>query len=67
MRQGRPNDLERELAATVLMEAAFNRDEEVCRKYGISRRTLQRYRRELETERLLAGAVARAKAAFDRV
>ena len=66
MRKGKPNDLERELAATALFEAAFSSDEEVCRKYDISRRTLQRYRRDLATDRLLAGAVARKKAAFDR-
>jgi hypothetical protein len=66
MRKGRPNDLERDLAATALVEAAFNPDEEVCRRYGISRRTLQRYRRQLPMDRLLAGAVARKKAALDR-
>jgi hypothetical protein len=57
MCKGRPNDLGRELAMTALVEAAINPDEEVCRRYGITRRTLQRYQRESPTNRLTMQAL----------
>lgn len=50
-----------ELAATVLLEAAYTTDEVACAKYGISVRTLQRWRKDLLTNDELAGFVATKK------
>lgn len=59
--------LDRELAATVLIEAAYTTDDKACSKYGISVRSLQRWRRQLaDGDPELAGFVATKKAAFDR-
>ena len=56
----------RELAAVALVEAAFKTDAEACGKFGISLRTLQRYRRQLQEDPELAGIVATKKALLDR-
>lgn len=59
--------LDRELAATALLDAAYTTDEKACAKYGISLRSLQRWRRQLsEGDPELAGCVATKKAAFDK-
>jgi hypothetical protein len=64
MTKGR--DLDLEVIATVLVEAPFAREDKVvCDKYGISLRSLQRYRQRLLTDPELAGLVANKKRAFD--
>ena len=58
--------LNKELAAEVLLTAIFTTDEEACQKYGVSLRSLQRWRRQLaDGDPELAGCVATKKAAFD--
>ena len=57
--------LNKELAATALLEAAYTTDEMVCERYGISRRSLQRWRKALGTDNELAQSVATKKAAMD--
>jgi len=59
--------LKRELAATVIIAAAFTTDEKACRQYGVSVRSLQRWRRQLaDGDPELAGFVATKKEAFDK-
>ncbi len=55
-----------DFAATLLLEAVYSTDEDACKKYGASERTLQRYRVRLATDPILAGIVATKKAEFDR-
>jgi hypothetical protein len=58
--------LDRELAAATLLDAAYTTDEKACSKYGVSLRSLQRWRRQLaDGDPELAGFVATKKAAFD--
>jgi hypothetical protein len=58
--------LDRELAATVLLDAAYTTDDKACAKYDVSIRSLQRWRRQLaDGDPALAGFVATKKAAFD--
>lgn len=60
--------LNKELAAEVLLTAIFTTDEQACQKYGVSLRTLQRWRRKfVDGDPELAGCVATKKAAFDAV
>jgi len=60
-------NLNRELAASALLEAAYTTDEKACAKYGVSVRSLQRWRQQLaEGDPELAGFVATKKAAFDK-
>jgi hypothetical protein len=54
-----------ELAATVLIEALFTTDGEACVKYGITARTLRRYRQRLAKDQNLAQLVKEKKAALD--
>jgi hypothetical protein len=60
--------LNKELAASVLFDAIYTTDEQACQKYGVSVRSLQRWRRLLADgdDPELAGCVATKKAAFDR-
>ncbi len=59
--------LNKEFAATVLLEAIYATDETACQKYGVSVRSLQRWRRLLaDGDPELAGSVATKKVAFDR-
>jgi hypothetical protein len=60
-------DLDKEFAATVLLEAAYTTDAIVCQKYGISLRTLQRYRKALSESEELTQFVATKKAALDEL
>src|SRR5687768_13424263 len=61
-----PASLDRELAAAALLDAAYTTDEKTCAKYGISLRSLQRWRQQLANgDPELAGSVATKKAAFD--
>jgi transposase-like protein len=58
--------LNKELAAEVLLTAIFTTDEQACQKYGVSLRSLQRWRRQLaDGDPELAGSVATKKAAFN--
>lgn len=60
-------NLNRELAAATLLDAAYTTDERACAKYGVSVRSLQRWRRQLaDGDPELAGFVATKKAAFDK-
>lgn len=55
-----------DLAAAVLVEAAFTTDAAACAKYGVSERSLQRWRQMLaHGHDLLAGCVATKKKALD--
>jgi hypothetical protein len=56
----------RELAAAVLIEAAFRSDADSCSKYGVSLRSLQNYRRRLHEDPELAAIFNTKKALFDR-
>lgn len=59
-------NLNKELAATVLLDAAYTTDDKACAKYGTSLRSLQRWRRQFaDGDPELAGSVATKKAAFD--
>jgi hypothetical protein len=58
--------LNKELAAEVLLAAIFTTDEQACQKYGVSLRSLQRWRRLLvDGDPELAGCVAIKKQVFD--
>lgn len=61
-----PAEINRELAATVLIEAAYTTDEKACQKYGVSIRSLQRWRKSLASDPVLAGFVATKKEAVDK-
>lgn len=62
-----PPSLNRELAGTVLVSAAFTTDDQACEQYGVSLRSLQRWRRQLaDGDPELAGIVSTKKAAFDK-
>lgn len=57
----------KELAATVLIEAAYIGDEKACERYGLALRSLQRYRKALaEGDTELAEFVAKKRKAFDQ-
>lgn len=47
-----------ELAAVVLLEAAYKNDEDACRKYGVSLRSLQNWRRRLHEDKEFAAIFA---------
>lgn len=53
-----------ERAATILAETAFSDDQVVCRKYGITDRTLRRYRERLLTDPRLSAFVREKQAAL---
>jgi hypothetical protein len=59
------SELDIEVVAAVLVEAPFTTDDAVCKKYGISVRSLQRYRQRLLTDPRLADLVATKKDVFD--
>jgi hypothetical protein len=58
--------INKELAATVLLEAAYTTDEKACARYDVSVRSLQRWRRSLASDPDLAGLVHTKKEAFDK-
>jgi hypothetical protein len=60
-----PSDDQR---SKILLEAVASTDEKVCKKYGITLRTLQRYRRKFVTtgDAKLTQAVAENKAKLDK-
>jgi len=58
--------LEYDRTATILVEAAYYGDHETAHRWGISERTIQRYRQRLQNDDKLAEFVARKKAAFER-
>lgn len=60
-----PATINRELAATVLVETLFTTDEKACEKYDVSVRTLRRWRAMLPTDPVLASFVRTKKAALD--
>jgi hypothetical protein len=58
--------LNKEVVATVLIDAVYTTDEQACQNYGVSVRSLQRWRRRLfDGDPELAGLVATKKAARD--
>lgn len=57
----------KDLAASVLIEAAFQNDDKAAAKYGISLRTVRNYRCRLQTDPELAAIFQTKKAIFDRV
>lgn len=60
------SDERREFAARLLFESAFATDAEVARKYGITERTINNYRRRLGEDMLLAGLVAAKRREFEK-
>ncbi|HYE73542.1 MAG TPA: hypothetical protein VEF04_09425 [Blastocatellia bacterium] len=58
----------KEFQATVLVEALFTTDQKVCEKYGVSERSLRRWRNAFAfgTDQELAACVHTKKEAFDR-
>ena len=54
-----------DLAACVLIEALFTTDAEACKKYGITERTLHRYRQRLVEDSVLEHLFAEKKRALD--
>lgn len=54
-----------ELAASILLAALFTNDEEACAKYGITTRTLRRYRQKQAEDPKLNDLVAAKKRLFD--
>lgn len=58
--------LNKEVAAEALLAAMFTTDEQATQKYGVSLRSLQRWRQQLAAgDPVLAGFVATKKAALD--
>ncbi len=60
-----PAELDKDFAATVLLEAVYTTDECAAKKYGVSIRFLQRWRKQLASDEVLAGFVATKKKALD--
>jgi hypothetical protein len=58
-------ELDKNLIATVIVEALYTTDERACKKYGISTKSLQRYRKQLATDDELSSCVHTKKAALD--
>jgi hypothetical protein len=57
----------KEFMAQVLVEAVYTTDADVMRRYGVSERSLQRWRRMLaDGDPVLAGFVATKRAALDK-
>ena len=56
-------DLDR--AATIIVEAAYYGDPDTAERWGISERTIQRYRARLDEDDELSSIVARKKTAFE--
>ena len=54
-----------EVAARILAEAEFAPDKVVCERYGITTRTLQRYRVQMADDPTLSALVASQKAALE--
>jgi hypothetical protein len=59
------NELDNELAATVLFEAMYTTDEKAANRYGVGVRSIQRWRARLATDPILAGVFASKKRLFD--
>ena len=60
------SSLNREMAATVLMEAAYTTDEMACAKWGVHVRTLQRWRKLSTEDDVLAQLIREKQAAFNK-
>lgn len=58
--------IDREFAAQVLIEAVYTTDERACQKYGISERTLRRYRAAMAKDSELSAFVRIKKQALDK-
>lgn len=54
-----------DLAAAILVEAAFNGDQAASEHWGISIRSIQRYRAKLGKDKKLASSVADKKKVFE--
>jgi hypothetical protein len=61
-----PKELDKELAATVILEACYTTDEKAAARHGVSIRSLQRWRRRFASDPVLAGIVATKKKALDQ-
>lgn len=55
-----------EFAATVLIAAVYTSDAVACQQYGVTERTLQRYRKRLSEDPKLSELVATKKALLDK-
>lgn len=58
--------LNRELAATVLLEAMYTTDELACKKYDVDERTLRRWRKSLTEDLALADILRQKQEAFNK-
>lgn len=65
-RRKKKTDERRELAARVLFEAGFMTDVEAGAKFGVCERTVRKYRRQMDSDPLLAGLVAQKRREFER-
>lgn len=59
-------EINKELAATVILEAAYTTDEIAIKKYGVSLRSLQRWRKSLSEDLALADVVRQKQEEFNR-
>ena len=62
-----PAEINKEFAATILIEAAYTNDRATCEKYDISERTLRRYRQAIAKDEVLAAFVRTKKIAIDNL
>lgn len=58
--------INKELAATVLLEALYTTDEIACQRYGIDVRTLQRYRKALVEDAELVDIMRQKQEEFNK-
>lgn len=61
----KPN-FNKEFAATLLLEAILTTDEQACKKYGVTDRTLRNYRKRLATDQEFSAFFHTKKRIFDR-
>lgn len=61
-----PAQLSKDLVATLLVESLYTSDDAACARYGVSTKSLQRYRAALPDDPELSGIVATKKAVFDK-
>jgi hypothetical protein len=58
-------EIDREFAASVIVEAIYTSDEHAAKKHGVTVRSLQRYRKAMANDAVLSQFVATKKKAFE--
>lgn len=56
---------DKELAATVILEAAYTTDDKAAVRYGVSTRSIRRWRKQFASDEVLAAFVRTKKEAMD--